>query len=106
MKSTLIAFLLFVFCLPVRAEDTNLTLTVSGVTYSNVVFVRSNPYAVTIRHTTGIASIPLSQLPHDLQQRFGYDQKKASEYWTAKYAVKVPPKEKSYEDKIREAGGI
>jgi hypothetical protein len=60
------------------ADDTNLTLTVDGITYSNVTFGTVTPASVKLRHSTGIASIPLEKLPADLQQRFGYDPQKAA----------------------------
>jgi hypothetical protein len=62
------------------ADETNLTLTLDGVTYSNVTFGTTTPSSVSIRHSTGIATVPLDKLPPDLQQRFGYDPKKAAEY--------------------------
>jgi hypothetical protein len=80
MKITLVVLLFVVFCQQIHAEETNLTLTVNGVTYSNVTFVRATPYAVSVRHSTGIAAIPLSQLPPDLQQRFGYNPEKSAQY--------------------------
>ena len=56
------------------------TLTVGGVIYTNAVFGAVTPYAVTIKHSTGVAEVPLSELPDDLQKRFGYDPEKAQVY--------------------------
>jgi len=64
---------------PLRAE-TDSTLTVDGVIYTNAVFGTVTPYAVTVKHSTGVASVPLERLPADLQQRFGYDPQKARDY--------------------------
>jgi hypothetical protein len=60
--------------------QTNSTLTVGGVIYTNAVFGAVTPYAVTIKHSTGVAEVPLSELPADLQKRFGYDPQKAQDY--------------------------
>jgi hypothetical protein len=60
--------------------QTDSTLTVDGVIYTNAVFGTVTPYAVTVKHSTGIASVPLERLPADLQQRFGYDPQKARDY--------------------------
>jgi hypothetical protein len=69
---------LFVHPLCAQTES---TLTVDGVTYTNAVFGTVTPYAVTVKHSTGVvASIPLERLPADLQQRFGYDPQKARDY--------------------------
>jgi hypothetical protein len=63
-----------------QSSVTNATLTAGGVTYTNAVFVRVNPWAATYKHNTGIASIPLAQLPAELQQKFGFDPVKAAQY--------------------------
>jgi hypothetical protein len=65
------------------AEETNTlpaTITVDGITYSNVTWRTVTPATVSIFHQTGVASIPLAKLPLGLQQRFGYDKSKAEEY--------------------------
>ena len=65
------------------AEETNTlptTITVEGIIYSNVTWHTVTPAAVTIYHQTGVASIPLEELPADLQKRFGYDPQKAAAY--------------------------
>jgi hypothetical protein len=56
------------------------TLTVDEVIYTNAVFGTVTPYAVTVKHSTGVASVPLERLPADLQRRFGYDPQKAQDY--------------------------
>src|ERR1039458_4763768 len=60
------------------ADDTNLMLTVGGITYSNVTFGAVTPSWVSIRHSTGAASIPLGELPPELQKKFGYDPQKGA----------------------------
>jgi type IV secretory pathway VirB9-like protein len=59
---------------------TNLTLTVDGVTYSNVTFGTATPSWVSVRHASGAATIPLAKLPPDLQKQFGYDPEKAAQW--------------------------
>ena len=61
-------------------DETNRTLTVDGVIYSNVVFGIVTPSSVSFRHRTGAASVLLEKLSPDLQQRFGYNKTKADEY--------------------------
>ena len=60
--------------------QTDSNLTVDGVTYTNAVFGTVTPYAVTVKHSTGVASVPLDRLPADLRERFGYDRQKAQDY--------------------------
>jgi hypothetical protein len=62
---------LLLCCLAIQpsfADETNLTLTVDGVTYSNVKFGTVTPSSVTIFHRGGVASIPLEKLSPDLQK--------------------------------------
>ena len=83
---------LFVHPLCAQTES---TLTVDGVIYTNAVFGTVTPYAVTVKHSTGVASIPLERLPADLQQRFGYEPQKARDYLqesTARQAAPPIPK--------------
>jgi hypothetical protein len=54
------------------------TITIGGVTYSNVTWRSVTPATVTIFHSTGIAAIPLGDLPPELQKQFGYDPQKAT----------------------------
>ena len=72
---------------PCFADDTNLTLTVEGITYYNVRFVHATPGAVTLYHSTGVATIPLAKLPPALQKQFGYDPQKAAQWEAAQKKV-------------------
>jgi hypothetical protein len=56
------------------------TITVDGISYSNVTFGVVTPITVSITHKTGVATIPLEKLSPDLQECFGYDPEKAAEY--------------------------
>ncbi len=84
MKAVCVAVLLVVFAVAASfAEQTNTlptTITVDGVTYSNVTWHTVTPATVTIFHETGVASIPLEKLPPELQQRFDYDPQRAAAY--------------------------
>ncbi len=87
-----VTVLLFVFAVAASfAEETNTlptTITVDGVTYSNVTWRTVTPTTVSILHKTGVASIPLEKLPPELQQKFGYDPQKAAAYRTAEAATR------------------
>jgi hypothetical protein len=78
MKSAILVGFLVLYGLPLFAGETNLTLTVGSDTYSNVAFGTVTPWSATIRHSSGIAVLPLAKLPPELQQRFGYDPEKAA----------------------------
>jgi hypothetical protein len=83
MKLALISLLCCFAMHPLLADETNAlpaTITIDGVTYSNVTWRTVTPATVTIFHNTGIARIPLEKLPPELQKRFGYDVSKASQW--------------------------
>jgi hypothetical protein len=63
----------------VRGDDTNTAITIDGVTYENFHWGTLTPTTISVFHKTGVATIPLEKLPADLQERFGYDPKKAAE---------------------------
>lgn len=65
------------------AEDTNLTITVDGVTYQNVRFRSTNAVSVTVFHSRGVATIPLEKLSPDLRQQLGYDPQRAAQWQAA-----------------------
>ena len=76
----IVVMLFVVGIIAAHADETNLTLTVDGQTYSNVVFGTVSPSSVSIRHSDGIARIPLAKLPPDLQTKFGYDPENAANW--------------------------
>jgi hypothetical protein len=80
MKRASVFLLCFIAMQSVLANDSNLTLTVDGTTYSNVTFGTVTPSSVSFRHSTGAATVALAKLPPDLQQRLGYDPQKAAAY--------------------------
>lgn len=90
------------------ADDTNLTLTVDGITYSNVTFGTVTPSSVSVRHSTGVATVPLAKLPPDLRQRLGYDPQKAAAFIQkraeAEAAAAKLAAERLAEDQKREKG--
>lgn len=65
------------------AAETNITFTVDGVTYKDVRFKRSTPDTVTFFHSSGVAKVPLSKLPPELQKELGYDAEKAAAWESA-----------------------
>jgi hypothetical protein len=80
MKRVSVFLLCFLAMQSAFADDTNLTLTVDGVTYSNVTFGTVTPSSVSFRHSTGATTVPLAKLPPDLRQRLGYDPQKAAAF--------------------------
>lgn len=62
-------------------------ITIDGTTYTDVRWGRVTPATVTFFHKTGVATIPLSKLPPELQKQFGYDPQRAAEWQAAQRAA-------------------
>ena len=109
MKVSRIAVLLFAVAVVVsHADETNLTLTVDGVTYSNVTFGTVTPSKVTIFFRTGVARIPLEKLPPELQKTLGYTPERAAEFRAAesRRAEEVAAARKREESSLEIGGSI
>jgi ribosomal protein L20 len=93
MNAFRVAVLLFVSAVAASfAEGTNTlptTITVDGLTYSNVTWRTVTPATVSIMHSTGAATIQLEKLPPELQKRFGYDPDRAERYRAAKVQLEA-----------------
>jgi hypothetical protein len=63
--------------------STNLIVTIDGVTYDHVRFEVASPTTVKIWHSTGIAVVPMANLPQQFQKQLGYDPEKAAEWQLA-----------------------
>ena len=62
-----------------RAEDEKIPeiKTTSGKTYRDVRVTKVTPGEISIMHESGVARIPMKDLPDDLKAKFGYDPVKA-----------------------------
>lgn len=69
-----------------RAEDEKIPelKTASGKTYQDVRITKVTPSEISIIHESGVARIPLKDLPDDLKTKFGYDTAKAEAHAKAK----------------------
>jgi hypothetical protein len=69
-----------------RAEDEKIPelKTASGKTYQDVRITKVTPSEISIIHESGVARIPLKDLPDDLKTKFGYDPAKAEAHAVAK----------------------
>jgi hypothetical protein len=56
------------------------TLILGKETYTACTIARINPVLATIKHATGIARVPITSLPADLQSALGYDPAAAAAY--------------------------
>lgn len=105
MKPICISLLTVGLTFSVLAVDlsTVTKLTIRGETYEDVTWGRVTPADVTIFHKSGVATIPLRDLPEDLQKQFGYDSQKAGEHRATESArVAAALKQRREEEAKRE----
>ena len=74
-----IALLLLVACAAAPAVEVPETLVVNGQTYKAVVYQSHDGSRLRIMHETGIAALPIGDLPADLQGKLGYGEKAAQD---------------------------
>jgi hypothetical protein len=91
MRTLCVSLLLCIVTATVAlAQETNISITIDGVTYENYHWGTITPTTVSIIHRTGAATIPLEKLPPDLQKRFGYDPKKVAESRALEQKAEAP----------------
>ena len=109
MKNIVLSLFLIISLAKVGfADDSNLTLTVGGIVYSNVTFGTATPQDVTVHHSCGILKVPLAALPSEPQIRFGYNPERAKQYQeeARKLAIErqeVQKKNQKYREKLKNA---
>jgi regulator of protease activity HflC (stomatin/prohibitin superfamily) len=54
--------------------------TLDGITYTGVSVTKTTPAAISISHSSGIARIPLANLPSEIQKKYGYDPARAAAF--------------------------
>ena len=82
---------LLLLCVRLAAEPLTFpTLTTTqGVTYREVKVTRFDAVELHLIHATGAATVPLADLPADVQKIFGYDPRKASAVMADKHEGRV-----------------
>jgi hypothetical protein len=66
-------------------EPTQTFVTLKGERFEKARITEVTPATITIVHAAGVATVPLSELPAELQKQFGYDEAKAKA-WLAEVA--------------------
>lgn len=98
MKAILLTFLTLVFTAAARAEDFK---TVNGKEYKDATITRAEPDGIVIKTKSGITKVYFAELPKEIQERFHYDQQKASAY-SAEQAANYTTYQKQQQDAQRE----
>jgi hypothetical protein len=74
-----VAILLLVACAVAAAVEIPETLVVDGQTYKGVVYQSHDASRLRIMHETGIAAVPIAQVPAELRSQLGFDETAAAQ---------------------------
>src|SRR2546423_5280644 len=77
MQIKLLSFLILSFISVAQADDFK---TITGKEYKDATVTRIEPDGIVLTNKAGIAKIYFTELPKDVQQRFGYDPQRAANY--------------------------
>jgi hypothetical protein len=77
MQTRLLTFLILPFISIAFADDIK---TLTGKEYKDVTVSRVEPDGIVLTGKAGISKVYFTELPRDVQQRFGYDPQKAGDY--------------------------
>jgi len=94
-----ILLFLTVCCIPIALADDFKTN--AGKEYKNVTVSRVEPDGVIVTGKSGISKIYFTELPKDVQQRFGYDPQKAADY-SAQQSAGLDQVRKEQEEVLRQ----
>ena len=98
MNAKVLAVLVLPFTSAAFAEDFK---TVNGKEYKDATITRVEPDGIVVKTTSGISKVHFIELPKEIQERFHYDQQKASAY-SAEQAANYTAYQKQEEEVQRE----
>src|SRR5947207_12905212 len=77
MQMKLVSFLILSFISVAQADDFK---TITGKEYKNATVSRVEPDGIVLTNKAGISKVYFSELPKNVQERFGYDPQRAADY--------------------------
>ena len=98
MNAKVLTFLILSFTSAVFSEDFK---TVNGKEYKDATVTRVEADGIVVKTKSGISKLPFAELPKEVQERFHYDQQKASAY-SAEQAANYTAYQKQQEEAQRE----
>jgi sRNA-binding protein len=98
VNAKVLTFLILSFTSAVFSEDFK---TVKGKEYKDATVTRVEADGIVVKTKSGISKLPFAELPKEVQERFHYDQQKASAY-SAEQAANYTAYQKQQEDIQRE----
>ena len=77
MQIKLLSFLILSFISVAQADDFK---TITGKEYKNATVSRIEPDGIVLTNNAGISKVYFTELPKEVQERFGYDPQRATDY--------------------------
>src|ERR1041385_369966 len=97
LNTKLLTVLILSFASAAFSEDFK---TVNGKEYKDASITRIDPDGIVVKTTSGVSKVYFAELPKETQERFHYDQQKASAY-SGKQAPNYRAKQKQPEEPKR-----
>jgi len=98
VNTKVLAFLILFFASVAFSDDFK---TVNGKEYKDATITRVDPDGIVVKTKSGVSKVYFAELPKDVQERFHYDQQKASAY-SAEQAANYTAYQKQQEEAQRE----
>jgi sRNA-binding protein len=98
VNTKVLAFLILFFASAAFSEDFK---TVNGKEYKDATITRVDPDGIVVKTASGVSKVYFAELPKEVQERFHYDQQKASAY-SAEQAANYAAYQKQQEQAKRE----
>ena len=100
MQIKLLSFLILSFISVAQADDFK---TITGKEYKNATVSRVEPDGIVLTNKAGISKVYFTELPKDVQERFGYDSQRAADYSAQQSAGLDQARKEQAETSRREA---
>ena len=100
MQIKLLSFLILSSISVARADDFK---TITGKEYKNATVSRIEPDGIVLTNKAGISKVYFTELPKDVQERFGYDSQRAADYSAQQSAGLDQARKEQAETSRREA---
>jgi hypothetical protein len=98
VNTKVLAFLILFFASVAFSDDFK---TVNGKEYKDATITRVDPDGIVVKTKSGVSKVYFAELPKDVQERFHYDQQKASAY-SAEQAANYTAYQKQQEEAQRQ----
>jgi hypothetical protein len=106
MTSALLVLATALSLAAVRADELQTLITTSGHRFEKARVTEVTPATITIVHSTGVARMPLSEFPADVQKKFGYDEARAKAWLVEQAKAEQARRDKEAKEKTGDGARV